>query len=139
MSEEIKLADTPLGRFMSLDATSHSDMHLLAEMLDNLPAEHQPMMASMLVYHRLMIMKGRFVRFATWLARKQGKLAQVLLKFFNEHPQVALDIIEKTATHCLNGKDLTSPRSVGGWNQQEVDLCVNIFLALADSTSAHSK
>lgn len=127
----VEAATKAIDRLRSLRADSPEDVRFIAEAIDSVALAHRPRFAAFLVWHKLMIVRPWQVRFALWALAKRNNPIERLEMFFKLHPADADRMVEGAADWVLNGRDATTPRSCGGWNQEEVNVCVRVLLLLA--------
>ena len=102
----------------------------VADTIDCVPEEYRPGFAAALITSRLMVPKGRLMRFGVWMARKKNRAFPSLLAVFLKFPIAASEIVDGAAEWCLLGRDKSDPGSVCGWNNYELEQVVALLNAI---------
>lgn len=120
-----------------IDASSISDVRLLATALMTVPEEDKWKVLGKVV--DLGLMKFRGLDFFLKLLKKWKGSAGVFqfFKILSEKSPKTIDIwLEDTIRHVVNGKDTSDAASVGGWSQKEIDLLLdNVTFSLLKDRS----
>ena len=75
------------------------------------------------------------VAFCKWRNRP---IYAAMVMVFNKFPGMAQDFIEQTAEHVLHGRDESSVTSVGGWNQDEINMAARLLVEIATNALENS-
>ena len=129
MTPEKKAA---IARLLALRADKKDDVWFLAHVIDGLGPNARPIFAAAIIDCGLMIPRSKILRFALWFnAKRRRSSFGGLMKGFETFPHMLDEIMEQTAEHVAFGKDETAITSVGGWNQDEMNLAVNALVNIA--------
>lgn len=122
---------------VKIDATSKTDVRLLATCLMTVPQEDKWKIVGKI--YDLGLMRFRGSNFLLWLIKKWNGAAGVFqfFKILSERSPKTIDTwLEDTIRHVVNGKDKFDPASAGGWSQKEVDLLLdNVTFSLLKNRS----
>ena len=104
-----------------LDASNSVHMSYLANELEKLPQKHWPMVCAYLTDTKLM--KPQFWFSALlWVIRLRHRHTLLFwIKLQQRVPNELNRLVAGTADWTRRGKDVSSPNSAGGFNQDEVD------------------
>lgn len=117
---------------MSIDHTSPTDLSGLASRVRALDARRQVILAGAAASAGLMRLPAKFripVVLISKIHRKNldAKMDQFWSEVYKRDPVPMMALVDETLTHMTHGRDMSDPRSAGGWNRDEL----NTFLKLA--------
>ena len=116
--------------------TNHVDMNILSSLVALVPADKQIKFAANLLGKDLM--RGPWwLRSLQWFVKSVRRWDSTItwyLMLTKLQRGFAEDVVRDFATHIRHGKDLSDSRSIGGLNQQEVEITVQLLRHLLQGT-----
>jgi hypothetical protein len=112
-------------------------VRLLAEQLREVPDMCVTTFAALIMDKGVMVPQQWWVRLPLWIAVRRGMSRFDFWKVFYDHqPKFALDLLEATARHAIDGVDREQPNSVGGFSQREINFLANTIAIVTGEFSA---